>query len=196
MLLDIRLQMNTAKCKVIFLGEQGSEQHRDALAYVRRILTDLKEVDPSELTLLGSSLSESGLKSAMETAKNNMDRLCQRILSLDAHTAMFFFAHYVSVSQLTYLLSSAPVFKRNHKLSEKDELLRATLTKTVSVIMKDNMWEQATLPIRHGGSRIRKLTDLAIHCFVSSVKSCALLMSQITPSSQELINPRKTNKNM
>ena len=99
--------------------------------------------------------------------------------------AMFFLTHYVSAPQLTYLLRSAPVFKRKQKLSEIDDLLRATLSQTVNVHMRDDMWEQATLPTRHGGLGIRRLTDLAIPCFVSSVKSCASLMSQITPSSQE-----------
>lgn len=184
-LLDIGLQINTAKCEVTFLGKRGSQQHRDALTHVRQFLPDLKEVDPNELTLLGSPLSEGGLESAIETAKNDINILCQRILSLDAHTAMFFLTNYVSAPQLTYLLRSAPVFKRKQKLSEIDDLLRAILSQTVNVHMRDDMWEQATLPTRHGGLGIRRLTDLAIPCFISSVKSCASLMSQITPPSQE-----------
>ena len=61
----------------------------------------------------------------------------------------------------------------------------ATLSQTVSVSMRADMWEQAALPTKRGGLDIRRLTDLAIPCFVSSVKSCASLMLQITPSSQE-----------
>ena len=45
--------------------------------------------------------------------------------------------------------------------------------------------EQATLPTRHGGIGIRRLTGLSIPYIVSSVKSCASLISQITPSSQQ-----------
>ena len=55
----------------------------------------------------------------------------------------------------------------------------------VNVHMRDDMREQATLPTRHGGLGIRKLTDLFIPCFVISVKSCASLMSQIIILSQE-----------
>ena len=47
------------------------------------------------------------------------------------------------------------------------------------------MWKQATLPTRHGGLGIRRLKDLSIPCSISSVKSCASLLSQIASSSQE-----------
>ena len=46
---------------------------------VQRVLTDFKVVDPNELTLLGSPLLEGGFESGIETAKNNIERLCQRI---------------------------------------------------------------------------------------------------------------------
>ena len=68
-LLDISLQMSTVKCEVTFLRQRGSQQHHDALAHVQWFLTDLKEVDPSELTLLGSPPSEGGFESTIETAK-------------------------------------------------------------------------------------------------------------------------------
>lgn len=99
--------MNTAKREVTLLVKRGSQQHRDALANVQRILTDFKEINPIELTLLGSPLFEGCLEIAIENAKNNINRLCQRNLSVNAHTAMFFFTHYVSARQLTYLLRLA-----------------------------------------------------------------------------------------
>ena len=122
-MLDIGLRMNTAKFELTFLGERVSQRHRDALAHVRRLLPDLEDVDPGELTLLGSPLSKGSLESASETAKTNTNRLCQRILSLDAHTAMFFLTHYLNVPKLTYLLRSAPVFKQKQELSEIGDLL-------------------------------------------------------------------------
>ena len=139
MLLDIDLQMNTAKCEVTFIGERGSQQYCDALAHVQQVLADLKKVDPSELMLLGSPLSEGGLESDIKTGKNNINRLCQRILSLDVHTALLFLTHDVLASQRAYLLTSAQVFKRKQKLIEVDDVLRATLSQTVNVHMRDDM---------------------------------------------------------
>ena len=112
--------MSCAKCEVTFLGERGSLKHRDGLAHVQRVLTIFKEVDLNELMLLGSSLSEGCFENAIETAKSNHSRLCLRILSLDAHTEMFFLTLYVSAPQLTYLLRSALALKRKQRLSEKE----------------------------------------------------------------------------
>ena len=41
-LLQIGLKMNTAKCEVTFPRKRGSQKHRDALAHVHRVLSDLK----------------------------------------------------------------------------------------------------------------------------------------------------------
>ena len=89
---------------------------------MQRAVTDFREVGP----LLGSPLSEGDLEKAIETAKNNIDRIGQRNLFLDIYTTMFSKTHYVSATQLTYLLWSAPDFKLKHKLSRIDELSRAT----------------------------------------------------------------------
>ena len=105
-MLEIGVQVNTAKFEVTFLGERGSQQHRGALAHVQMFLTDFKEEDPSELTLLSSPLSDGDLENAIETAKGNINRLCQQFLSFDDHTAMFLSTHYVSAPHLTYLLRS------------------------------------------------------------------------------------------
>ena len=137
--------------------------HNTKVFFHKKHWDDTKDVFKRD----GSLLSESVLESAIEKARNNFNLLCQRILSLDAHRAMFFLTHYVSAPQLTYLLRSAPVFKRKQKLSEIDDLLRATLSQTVNVHMRDDMWEQATLPTRHGGLGIKRLSDLFIPCFAS-----------------------------
>ena len=87
--------MNTAKCGVTFLGEYGLQHYHASLVLVEQVITIIKKIDLSELTLLDSSLFEGGLNKAFETNKSDIDRSWHRILSLHAHTAICFFPYSV-----------------------------------------------------------------------------------------------------
>ena len=82
---------------------------------MKRVLTIVK------LALFDSSLPEGAFENAIETDKNNIDRLRQWVLFFDASSAKFFLTHYVSASQLTHMFRSVTFFKRKRKLAEIDE---------------------------------------------------------------------------
>ena len=168
-LIWIGLKVNTARWYVKFLGERGLQQHRDAPAHIQHVLTDFKEVVPSELTLIGSLLSKAILSCYRNSWKQYQQVMPTNYISRYSYGYVLLSPLCIS-ARLTHLPRSAPVFKRKHKLSMIDEFSSATFSQKVNFNTGDDMWEQATLPTRHGVLGIKMLTDVSIPFFVISVK--------------------------
>ena len=95
----IGLELNTKKCEVVFAGPAPPPQ---ILATLRATLPQLQETQPSDLSLLGSPLTDVALPTATTRAAATIDRMCARIRRLDAHTGLYLLAHYTAAPRLTY----------------------------------------------------------------------------------------------
>lgn len=178
---SVGLSLNASKCEVAFLGSPTSPLHGPALDAITNTLTDIRETQLPDLTLLGAPLTDGGLTVAVGTASATVERLCSRLRHLDSHTAIFFLAHYVSAPRLSYLLRSAPVYKEPHTLNCVDEVVRGTLEAVSNVSLSDVSWEQATLPIRLGGLGVRSVERLALPCYIASSHASLPLTRSICP---------------
>ena len=59
------------------------------------------------------------------------------------------------------------------------------LEKILNVRLEDQQWIQATLPLNLGGIDIRRFTDVAFPCFISSANSATSLLSVLVPQNIE-----------
>ena len=172
----IGLELNPEKCEVFSAGPAPPPR---VLALLRATLPGLEETQPSDLSLLGSPLTEAALHAATNKAAATINRMCDRISRLDAHTGLFFLAHYTAAPRLSYLLRSASLYREPGPLLAVDRTVRATLTSVTNVDIGDAAWEQASLPLRLGGLGVRSVMDWALPCHLASLHASLPLTHQI-----------------
>ena len=63
----------------------------------------------------------------------------------------------------------------NSALEKFDNLLRVAVTSITNSTLSDAQWLQASMPIKHGGLGIRRLTSLAAPAFLASAASTLVL---------------------
>ena len=182
---ELGLELNSAKCELTVLGRSDDTQHSSVVRMFEAVLPGIREVPLSQLDLLGSPLDEAGIKAAAEAASNTISTLCNRIRSLDTHSATFFLAHHVSAPRLQYLLRSSSMYLDRPCLRDIDEMVRSALTDVCNVTLDDSAWEQATLPLRHGGLGVRSVEKLALPCYIASLTAAAPLIATIIPNIDE-----------
>ena len=132
----IGLELNTKKCEVVLAGPAPPPQ---VLATLRATLPQLQETQPSDLSLLGSPLTDVALPTATTRAAATIDRMCARIRRLDAHTGLYLLAHYTAAPRLTYLLRSAPLYREPGPLLAVDRTVRSTLAAVTNVDIDDGV---------------------------------------------------------
>ncbi|KPI99111.1 hypothetical protein RR46_02328 [Papilio xuthus] len=93
--------------------------------------------------------------------------------------AYFIIKFCLFVPKTTYTLRCTPLWAHNDLLSRLDDTVRIALNSTFNCPLNDRCWAQATLPIRHGGLGIRKISSVALPAFLSSVHSSVNLVGSI-----------------
>ena len=185
MLPGLGLELNNNKCEVTILGKISDELSTSTFQEVQAALPGVKETLLDRLSLLGSPLNETGVQTTQETAAETILLLCERIRGLDPHTGLFFLTHYTSAPRLQYLLRSSPMYTNSSGLQKIDNLVRSTLIDVCNVEIDDKAWEQATLPMRHGGLGVRSVKKLALPCYIASLTAATSLIASVIPDIAE-----------
>jgi len=81
--------------------------------------------------------------------------------------------------RFNYLLRTSKAFSLSDYLKDVDEVFRTTLEAITNVRLLDFSWDQATLPLALGGLGIRKVEELALPAYLSSVYSTSGLSDEI-----------------
>lgn len=95
--------------------------------------------------------------------------MCERLKLINTHPALCLFRYCMSSPKFIYLLRTCPSFKFKNLLKEIDELFRQTLENICNIKMSPKVWRQASLPFSLAGIGIRKLEELAIPAYLSSI---------------------------
>ena len=66
----------------------------------------------------------------------------------------------------------------NSALEKFDDHLRLAVTSITNSVLSDAQWLQASMPIKHGGLGIRRVTSLAAPAFLASVASSTLVLQE------------------
>jgi hypothetical protein len=173
------LELNYDKCEVAFMGEYSNEVYEQVAA----LLPGIKLADKTNLELLGSPIYQENMVNSIRKKKDDLTRMCDRLLTIDAQSAIFLFRHSIGAPRSNYLLRSSQCYVLGDLLSEFDEIQRITLRGILNIELDESAWNQASLPMRNGGLGIRKISDLALPAYISSATRSKALVSMLAPAS-------------
>ena len=77
---------------------------------------------------------------------------------------------------MIYVLRTSPAFVLSLALSSIDAVMLDALECSLNTELTSKTCTQASLPLRYGGFGVRKVTDLALPCYISSLNSSIDLM--------------------
>jgi len=176
---NLGLEVNSSKCELFFC----SSFDQSVFDKFNVVCPGIQTIS-SELVLLGSPLTESSVEYAMNKKFDELQTMFDRLPDLNHHIAYFLLKHCFAIPKLTFLLRTAPIWKFPEIVYKFDNLIRSTLRKILNCNFDDNKWVLASLPITNGGIGIRRVQDICIPSFLSSVVGVSDLICALTPISQ------------
>lgn len=105
--------------------------------------------------------------------------ISDRLNLLDVHPALYIFRKSLSSCRFNHLMRTSETFLFSEKLQAVDEIFRSTLEVFTNNKLDNFSWDQVSLPLSLGGSGIRKVEDLAMRAYPSSVHSSSIYSSSI-----------------
>ena len=177
----IGLQLNPQKCEIEMplLGDETAFTRSHTIGCIESVLPGIEVTSLDAMCLLGLPLADGSMGAAVEKASGVVETLCHRLKYVDAHTALYFLTHYVSAPRLTYVLRTSPLYKLSGMLDRIDDCVRSAGSLAMNVDISGRAWEQASLPPSFGGLGLRKVSSLALPCYISSLISCSGLIQCI-----------------
>ena len=172
---QLGLSLNHTKCEVLGLSAPSQALWRDSML-------DFITTDPKDACLLGSPLSLEGVDAALTLKGEQLKEIQPRLAKLASHEAFFLLKSSFAVPRLQYLLRSSPAFKSSHLRLLNDTVKDATAS-ILNIQLNDEIWTQASLPVRWGGVGVRDVQPLALSAFISSSHSTEPLIQSILPPS-------------
>lgn len=110
-----------------------------------------------------------------------MSTLLERLHDLNHHIAFFILKHCFAIPKLTYILRTSCCFNFEPELNIMDNLIKSTMEQIINSHLVEQKWTISSLPVRFGGLGVRKITDVALPAFLSSVNSVTELVNMMLP---------------
>lgn len=152
---------------------------------------ELHITDEDSLTLLGSPLGNSdGVSVAISEKVDDLKIMGDRLQHLHVQDALLLLHHLFALPKLMYLLRTSPCFLSS-KLQDYDDLLRESVSSITNnnLSVDDQVWIQATLPVKFGGLGIRSAVQLAPSAYLASAAGSSDLIPHILPSRFHICPP-------
>ena len=127
-----------------------------SLERIKSAAPGIKEVQENNLVLLGAPILQAAVDGVLLAKLEDLKRMTGRLQSLDVHDAIFLLRNCYAIPKLTYFLRCAPTFKNMDTLQLYDTEMRSALERILNVELKDEAWEQSSLPIKKGGAGRRE----------------------------------------
>lgn len=160
------LNINTSKCELFFCSET-----------VTNVIAQFDEVSPGiaiveHLTLLGAPISESSTKIVWKKKLEELKFLFERLTSLDSHHISFFILkNCFALPKLTYFLRTTPLWNHQDLIEDIDSCIESTLQTLTNCQLDTQQRILSSLPIRCGGLGIRRVKDVFLPAFLSSINA-------------------------
>src|SRR5580658_5332085 len=164
------LELNTAKCECYVFGSD-SDSLSTATQEIADRLPGLCFRTPADLDLLGAPVFPEALSSYLEKKRMLATTWCTRLLYLASHPALFLLRASLSTPRLLHLLRCVQTNTHISALREIDALFTNCLSSILNIHLSPTALLQATLPIRLGGLGLRRLEDLSLPTYLSSLLS-------------------------
>ena len=173
------LSVNPKKCELFTVTRTCEQQGDNAIpeprestkSVVEKIKRDcprIKTPERKELLLLGAPILEEEIDGVLLEKLEDLKRMVERLSMIDAHDALFLLKNCFAIPKLTYFLRCAPTFKNTATLQLYDQEMRNSLQKILNVELKEEAFNQSSLPVKQGGLGVRMATDIALPAFLSS----------------------------
>ena len=175
------LEVNPTKCK-IFLINPKSKECKETLTSFRSITDEVIQVEKEDLKILGSPIFPKAMLSVLESKFENLELMSSRLRNIDSHSALYLLRNCFSMPKLTYLLRSSPCFIKSDLLKQCNSIIKKTLTQILCTQLREESWDQATLPVFNGGLGLRPACEVAISGYLSSVKASTAITLSLLPA--------------
>lgn len=168
----IGLHINPTKCELFFCADVDQE-----------IVNQFDEVSPgilvvNELTLLGAPISENSFATVFNKKLRQLKLLFDRLEELDNyHISYYILKNCCSIPKLVFLLRTTPIGQCNDIVDEMDKCIRSTMETLTNSKLNEIQWILSSLPINNGGLGVRRIRDIALPAFLSSVNGLLPLVS-------------------
>lgn len=164
-------EMNIDKCELYDLNDDSEDQ----IQFFKDDFPGIKVI--SELTLLlGAPITQNAVfhKKIVE-----MELLISRLDILNKHVAYFILKHCFGIPKLTFLIRTTPLWKFPDIVSRIDSSIKSTIESICNVHFDEYQYSVSSLPRRFGGLGIRKINDIMVPAFLSSVCSTSSQINDI-----------------
>ncbi len=124
----------------------------------------------------------------MEKKFDDLKLLLSRVHDLKYHIGYYILKHCLAIPKMTYLLRTTPCWKVGGLVKLMDLEIKNTVETLINTQLQEDKWNLSSLPVKYGGIGIRKLFDLMLPAFLSSIHSNILLIQSMSPNSTDISN--------
>jgi hypothetical protein len=139
------------------------------LSQINDLLPGVRKLNEESFELLGAPIFQNGINRILNEKYDVVKIMCDRLKILDVHPALCLFKSSLSTPKFLFILRSSPTFLQPNALKEIDAMFRSTLQIISNTKMDDISWRQASLPYSLAGLGIRKVEELAVPAYFSSL---------------------------
>jgi hypothetical protein len=175
----IGLELNFNKCEIFSCS---GDTDLKVIKEFQNLAPGIKICDRGSLSLLGSPIFDQGFKNTVEKTIITVENLLNKAEFLSRHVAYTLIKNCLFIPKFNFLLRTTPFWKFSNYVNSIDSSLKSSLEKILNLRLTDLQWCQSTLPIRFGGLGIRRISDICLPAFLSSVHGVKKLVSQLLNS--------------
>jgi len=176
---SVGLEINNSNCELLIVNNTTSQERSQTTKLFQDEFPSISIPAPNLWQLLGSPLHQDSTPLHLEAKTKMLDNIIENLELIKPHQAFFIMKNCFSIPKLIYLLRSALIFKCKEELEVFDT--ETNMEKKCNVSFGEEIWSQASLPIRHAGLGLCSVADLSLPCFLSSSHTCQPFTSLSQP---------------
>jgi hypothetical protein len=111
-----------------------------------------------------------------------VENLLNKAKLLSRHVAYTLIKNCLFIPKFNFLLRATSFWKFSNYVNSIDSSLKSSLERILNLRLTDLQWCESTLPIRFGGLRIRRISDICLPDFLSSIHGVKKLVSLLLNS--------------
>jgi hypothetical protein len=176
---EIGLELNFNKCEIFCCS---GDTDLKVIKEFQNLAPGIKICDRESLSLLGSPIFDQGFKNTVEKTIITVENLLNKAELLNRHVAYTLIKNCLFIPKFNFLLRTTPFWKFSNYVNSIDSSLKYCLERILNLRLTDLQWRQSTLPIRFGGLGIRRISDICLPAFLSSINGVKKLVSLLLNS--------------
>jgi hypothetical protein len=182
---EIGLELNFNKCEIFCCS---GDTDLKVIKEFQNLAPGIKISDRESLSLLGSPIFDQGFKNTVEKTIITVENLLNKAELLNRHVAYTLIKNCLFIPKFNFLLRTTPFWKFSNYVNSIDSSLKSCLERILNLRLTDLQWRQSTLPIRFGGLGIRRISDICLPAFLSSINGVKKLVSLLLNSKDNELN--------